>query len=759
MQMKKLHQCCALIWAAGSLSLLADNAELDHRLLGCANPDFPVINTQFDPQELRADQMNVTSLGAIELSNNVFIPIVNGRVKATNAQYQSQGQEISAIQNGDIAYLDNYFKFKSGSLTKNSKQLNLQSGQAFIKRRNLIIGYDLVSGVLDESIVFTNTSITTCVNPGDGWEIEAGSISIDEISQQGVIRDLSLSIKGQTVLQLPYLPFPTTTNRLSGFLEPDIGLTSEGIDLYVPYFLVLSERSDITLAPRHMEDRGSGLEINFRYLSRNDNKNFLDLIFLPQDKKFHSRYPAINDKRWAFKLNDSRSFQNISLDTSWGKSSDALVPLDLSSNLVNIARQRDHYLPQSVRFQIEFNNLIINLSREGYQPLTPIGGAGYIKKPELQFYYTTSLGSTAYFADVQYTDFGLNRSTFLARTDKDVHLGKRLISEIGLTHLQQKGVFNISMQGTLISKKYNLDGQRAGIPSVDIGRFEASVSSMLIDPSKYKSSVLIPTIIYHKTSYKDQNMHPIFDLNPKNGGQTNANGRSMFYGKDRIIDQEFILSSLEWESRSNFAKRVMIRVANKHELQTSKVLSSMLNNNAIKDNIFGLSMQIDTQAINLFLESDYSNKDNALSSGRAGFTARSHATQLTASRSFRRDSFLLIENNALDYAELLIEHSLPKGFSLVGGLSKDIQSTKILESYFGIGYENCCLAFRIFASDQRLSKFNLNNSAALLNGPFELENILSIENKSKINFEFELKGLTGSRSRINKFLSSSFVNL
>ena len=39
------------------------------------------------------------------------------------------------------------------------------------------------------------------------------------------------------------------------------------------------------------------------------------------------------------------------------------------------------------------------------------------------------------------------------------------------------------------------------------------------------------------------------------------------------------------------------------------------------------------------------------------------------------------------------------------------------------------------------------------------EDMISIENKSKITFEFELKGLSGSRKQINKFFSNAFVNL
>jgi len=36
--------------------------------------------------------------------------------------------------------------------------------------------------------------------------------------------------------------------------------------------------------------------------------------------------------------------------------------------------------------------------------------------------------------------------------------------------------------------------------------------------------------------------------------------------------------------------------------------------------------------------------------------------------------------------------------------------------------------------------------------------MISVENKSRINFEFELKGVTGSKTQLNKFFSNAFAN-
>ena len=91
---------------------------------------------------------------------------------------------------------------------------------------------------------------------------------------------------------------------------------------------------------------------------------------------------------------------------------------------------------------------------------------------------------------------------------------------------------------------------------------------------------------------------------------------------------------------------------------------------------------------------------------------------------------------------------------------KYLTSKKNLESYFGFGFENCCLAFKIYASDKRLSKYNLFDFQSANFNTKNWEKMISVENKSRINFEFELKGLTGgNNNKRNRFFSNAFSNL
>ena len=117
-------------------------------------------------------------------------------------------------------------------------------------------------------------------------------------------------------------------------------------------------------------------------------------------------------------------------------------------------------------------------------------------------------------------------------------------------------------------------------------------------------------------------------------------------------------------------------------------------------------------------------------------------------------------NTELDYSEFFADLELMNNFSLIAKFKRDDESGTKIESIFGVGYENCCVALSVTASDRNLSKYLdglESDSYAYLNDAWD--NIITIENKSRINFEFELKGLTGANKRINRFFSNALLDL
>jgi LPS-assembly protein len=609
---------------------------------------------------------------------------------------------------------------------------------------------------------FQNANLSSCNNIDEGWEIKAKTILINEESDRGHIEDLTLKVLGKTVLKLPYLPFPTTTERLSGFLEPELSLTSDGLDLYLPYFWVLSKKSDLTIAPRILKDRGSGLEANYRYLteSNSNSSNFFDLLFFPKDKEFRKNYSHIDDDRWAFRLKEERSFSTITTFIDWAKSSDSMVLRDLPSSLTRIANQRDHYLTQSISVNMLLKNLSINFARQGFQSLNPFITNGYVKKPEVNLEYKKYGPSFSYFAKANYADFDINKNQHLPVNIPEItKTGKRLITEIGIEALHDLKYFDLSINGLLVNKKYNLDYTKSNAKAISIPTIEMKISTFLRQSSKRNRALLIPELIYQKTNYKDQSMNPIFDLHQRNFGNLNRPNTRYFFGKDRVPDMEFLLARLKWQKKIDKDSRLYLQISKKNELESSKVINEMLNQPIEKDSQIGTNLSYENIRVRTYLAANYSQKRNKLNFGKSGVEIKLPEMRLSFSRNFQNNIPLLNNTNELDYAEFSIEKLMSNGYKFIGGISKDLDSKKNLETYVGFGYENCCVAFKLYASDKRLSKYNFLNVQAVQFNDTSWDKMIEIENKSRINFEFELKGLTGGNRRINSFFSNTFLNL
>jgi hypothetical protein len=115
-------------------------------------------------------------------------------------------------------------------------------------------------------------------------------------------------------------------------------------------------------------------------------------------------------------------------------------------------------------------------------------------------------------------------------------------------------------------------------------------------------------------------------------------------------------------------------------------------------------------------------------------------------------------NIEMDYSEVFADISMSPNFKFIAKLKRDHNSNLNIESLVGIEYENCCLALRVTGSDRNFSKFHLNEEIVYQYLQDAWDNRIAIENKGRINFEFELKGLNSSFDKMNKLFKSSLFN-
>src|SRR5271167_133444 len=112
-----------------------------------------------------------------------------------------------------------------------------------------------------------DASYTTCVAGDDDWYLRAADVDLDKSRLVGIAHDATVYFKGEPILYAPYLDFPLSNDRKSGFLTSALGSSSSrGFEVSLPYYFNLAPNYDTTLTPRLMARRGLQLGDQFRYL-------------------------------------------------------------------------------------------------------------------------------------------------------------------------------------------------------------------------------------------------------------------------------------------------------------------------------------------------------------------------------------------------------------------------------------------------------------------------------------------------------------
>jgi LPS-assembly protein len=102
------------------------------------------------------------------------------------------------------------------------------------------------------------------------WQIKGEQVRIDNETNVGEASGARLEFKGVPILGAPYITFPLSDERKSGWLPPNINLDNiSGLELVMPYYLNLAPNRDATFYPTILSRRGINLGTEFRYLERN----------------------------------------------------------------------------------------------------------------------------------------------------------------------------------------------------------------------------------------------------------------------------------------------------------------------------------------------------------------------------------------------------------------------------------------------------------------------------------------------------------
>jgi LPS-assembly protein len=154
---------------------------------------------------------------------------------------------------------------------------------------------------------------TNCDVGKDDWYMKVQRLDIDRLKDVGVAHNATLYFEDVPIMYTPWMDFPLSERRKSGFLPPTFGTSNNtGLEFSLPYYWDIQPNMDYTVEPRAMLKRGVLLGNEFRYLEP-DFKGRMQFDFLPHDKETGTdRYALLLLHEQNFRLSRTRRRRRFS---------------------------------------------------------------------------------------------------------------------------------------------------------------------------------------------------------------------------------------------------------------------------------------------------------------------------------------------------------------------------------------------------------------------------------------------------------------
>ncbi|UXY15027.1 LPS-assembly protein LptD [Chitiniphilus purpureus] len=217
--------------------------------------------------QLEADQVTGRAQAHTEARGDVIITRETTEVRSEWAQYDAAsehlkaGDDVRMTREGDVLTgrnLDYFLGTRRGTLDT----ADYRAAQGLARA-------DAVKLLFDgpDRYVLKQARFTTCPVDNDDWYLHAGTLSLDYTTNMGVARNSWVEFHGVPILYSPWINFPLSGNRQTGFLPPTFSFDNRsGADIQTPFYWNIAPNYDATFYPRYLAQRGAMFGAEFRYL-------------------------------------------------------------------------------------------------------------------------------------------------------------------------------------------------------------------------------------------------------------------------------------------------------------------------------------------------------------------------------------------------------------------------------------------------------------------------------------------------------------
>lgn len=256
---------------------------------------------------ITADSADVSAEGDSLLSGGVVVQRGAQRLETEGASWDRAAGRVVAVEGA---------RFMQPGLQVDAQRLEFRpaEGAAELTGNRYILTGPPAQGAADSirirdtgRIAMDGVTYTTCPGDDPDWLLRIDRLRLYTDREVGEAHKVALRFMDTPIFYWPYLSFPLSDRRKSGFLIPEFGQsTRSGFEVRQPYYFNLAPNYDYLLTPAWLTKRGLQLDNEFRYLGERSRGN-VELDYLPRDE-------ALPD-------NDYRAWFNFAhvtrLDNGW----------------------------------------------------------------------------------------------------------------------------------------------------------------------------------------------------------------------------------------------------------------------------------------------------------------------------------------------------------------------------------------------------------------------------------------------------------
>ena len=485
--------------------------------------------------EISSDTADVSVAGKGALEGNVVVRQGDVELRANRMQIDKPNQSVTS--EGTIEYSGPLVHVTgAGGSYSAADGAEFKAAQFDMKQRAARGAADSMQltpqGVLRLKGVF----FTTCPAPKHpAWDLRASSITLDTRNEIGTGRNARVDFFDVPILYLPWLSFPLSSERKSGFLFPSVGNTStSGAQLAVPYYWNIAPQADFTFQPVEYSKRGPDLGGDLRFLSAAQHGE-LQWNFLPNDQVFHgsrSRVQLDDVVELPADVRLTLAAQNVS-DTGYFQ--------DFSQTPAGTSTS---FLDRSATFSYRDDHWSIDAQAQQYQTIDTtllVDERPYARVPRIVVSgdYTT-LGVVHYGFDSEVVDFQHSPRSSPGVPPLPTGWREDLYPMVSLD-LTGPGYFfrpSAAWRATFYQLANTLPGAPSSpsrnlpVDSLDTGL----VFERLTGSREQRTLTLEPRLLYLYVPYRNQDSLPVFDTGIPDLNPVELFRANRYVGADRVSD-------------------------------------------------------------------------------------------------------------------------------------------------------------------------------------------------------------------------------